>query len=266
MTEGQARRLVLWIEYEGTDFNGWQFQPGQRTVQGEIEAGLSKMCNEPIRIVGSGRTDSGVHALGQVAHFDTRAVILPFKFALGLNTLLERDIAITDCREADAPFHAQHDALRKTYRYCLLCRRRPSALRRHRTWHVKSPLDVAAMQKAAEVLQGERDFESFRAEGTPVESAVRNLERLEVRPAGDELHIEATANGFLRHMVRNIVGTLVEVGRGERAPGAMAELLEARDRKLAAPTCPPQGLTLMCVDYGEKMPPEAPPEPLDLKG
>ncbi|MDA1001014.1 MAG: tRNA pseudouridine(38-40) synthase TruA [bacterium] len=266
MTDAQTRRLVLWIEYDGTDFNGWQVQPGQRTVQSEIEAALSKMCNEPVRIVGSGRTDSGVHALGQVAHFNARSAIPPFKFALGLNTLLARDISITDCREVYTPFHAQHDALRKTYRYRILFRRRPSALRRHCTWHVKSPLDIAAMQKAAEILQGERDFESFRAEGTPVESTVRNLERLEVRPVEDELHIEATANGFLRHMVRNIVGTLVEVGRGDRTPGSMADLLGARDRKQAAPTCPPQGLTLVCVDYGEKMPPEAPPDPSEKKG
>lgn len=266
MTNVQKRRLVLWIEYEGTEFNGWQFQPGQRTVQGEIEAGLSKMCSEPIRITGSGRTDSGVHAMGQVAHFNTRSAILPFKFALGLNTLLDRDISITDCREANSSFHAQHDALRKIYRYRILLRRRPSALRRHRTWHIKSALDIAAMQRAAEILQGEHDFESFRAEGTPVKSTVRNLERLEVKAVDDELHIEAMANGFLRHMIRNIVGTLVEAGRGERAPDSMTELLASRDRNLAAPTCPAQGLALICVDYGEKMPPEAPPEPLNIKG
>ncbi len=259
MPSGDRRRLVLWIEYDGTDFHGWQAQSGQRTVQSELEEALARMCGEPIRLVGSGRTDAGVHALGQVAHFDASSGIPPFQFRVGLNSLVGCDLAVLDCREAPAGFHAQHDALRKTYRYRILNRRAPSALRRHRTWHVRAPLDLARMQRAAALLTGGRDFAAFcREKGRPL-STVRRLERLEVRREGDEIVIEATAEGFLRHMVRTLAGTLAEVGRGEREADSMEELLAARDRSLAGPTAPPQGLYLVAVDYGEKLPPLAAP-------
>ncbi|MEE9274617.1 MAG: tRNA pseudouridine(38-40) synthase TruA [bacterium] len=257
MSPEDLRRLVLWIEYDGTDFHGWQAQPGQRTVQVEIETVLGRMCAEPVRLIASGRTDAGVHAEGQVAHFNTSSSIPAFKFRLGLNTLLERDISILDCREARAPFHAQYDALRKTYRYRILRRRAPSALRRSRVWHLKAPLDVGRMREAAAGLLGEHDFASFCAEGGNSASTVRRLELLEVREEGEEIVIEAASAGFLRHMVRNLVSTLVEVGRGDRAPESMGALLAARDRTLAGPTAPPQGLCLMGVEYGDKTPPPA---------
>ena len=234
---GEAkRRLVLWIEYDGTEFNGWQFQPEQRTVQSEIEAALTKMCGEPIRIIGSGRTDAGVHALAQVAHFNTHSPLIPKKFRLGLNSILERDISITECREAFEKFHAQYDAIRKTYRYRILNRKAPSAIRRNRVWHNRRPLDLEAMQQGAACLVGEHDFASFCPEGIEVSSKVRNLERLEVCRQEDEIQIEATSGGFLRFMVRNIVGTLAEVGRGERTPasGSRDPRLAARPREQAA--------------------------------
>lgn len=259
MDSGAPRRLVLWLEYDGTEFHGWQTQPGQRTVQAELEGALFRMCNEPVRIVGSGRTDSGVHALGQVAHFDTKSPISPEKFRLGLNTLIGRDVSVLDCREAREAFHAQFDARRKTYRYRILNRRTPSALRRHRVWHVRASLDLERMRRAAGALQGDHDFTSFCAAGGSDASAVRRVERLEVRKEGDEVIVETTAEGFLRHMVRNIVGTLVEVGRGDRGPESIPDLLAARDRTLAAPTAPAQGLYLVAVDYGEKTPPPIPP-------
>lgn len=255
---GEAqRRIVLWVEYDGTDFNGWQFQPGQRTVQGEIEAALSRMCGEAVRIIASGRTDSGVHALGQVAHFDTSSPLCVQKFRMGLNSMLERDAAIVDCREAFAPFHAQYDVIRKTYRYRILTRRSPSAIRRNHVWHHKRILDIPAMRRAAAHLVGEHDFASFAPERVEVSTTVRNLERLEVIESGDEIRVEATANGFLRFMVRNIVGTLAEVGRGERGADSLREILEARDRNRAGEKAPAHGLCLLGVEYGEKIPPPA---------
>ncbi len=251
------RRIVIWVEYEGTEFNGWQFQPGQRTVQGEIEAALTRMVREPVRIIASGRTDSGVHALAQVAHFDSASPLCTKKFRMGLNSILERDASIIDCREALKPFHAQYDAIRKTYRYRFLRRRAPSAIRRNHVWHHKRKLDIAAMRRAAADLVGEHDFASFCPERVEVSSTVRNLEWLDVIEAGDEIHIEATASGFLRFMVRNLVGTLAEVGRGERPADSMRKILEARDRNQAGLKAPAHGLCLVEVDYGDKLPPPA---------
>lgn len=261
MPEGGSRRLVLWVEYDGTDFRGWQVQPGARTVQGELEGALATLCGEAVRVVGSGRTDSGVHALGQVAHFDTRSALSLLKVRLGVNGLTGEDLAVVDCREAAGGFHAQHDALRKTYRYRILNRRAPSALRRGRAWHLRAPLDVERMAQAASFLAGEHDFAAFcREQGRPA-STVRCLERLEVRREADEILIEASGDGFLRHMVRTIVGTLAQAGRGERPPESLKEVLESRDRTRAGPTAPPQGLFLVEVDYGPKTPPPGPAEP-----
>ena len=261
MSAENTRCLVLWIEYAGTNFHGWQTQPGQRTVQSEIEDALTKMCGEPVRVIGSGRTDAGVHAWGQVAHFHTRSRIEPYKVRIGLNTMMGRDVSIFDCREAPGGFHAQFDAVRKTYRYRILNRRSPSAIRSPYVWHVRKRLDTGAMRQAADILEGEHDFASFcREKGRP-EDTVRRLERLSVERAGDEVVIEATAEGFLRHMVRNLAGVLVEVGRGEREAASVREVLEGRNRALAGVNAPPQGLALVGVDYGEKLPPEAAPGP-----
>ena len=265
MPDDAKRRIVIWVEYEGTEFNGWQFQPGQRTVQGEIEAALTRMCREPVRVIASGRTDSGVHALAQVAHFNTASPLCTKKFRMGLNSILERDAAIIDCREAFEPFHAQYDAVRKTYRYRILRRRVPSAIRRNHVWHHKRKLDLPAMRRAAADLVGEHDFASFCPERVEVSSTVRRMERLDVIEAGDEIHIEATASGFLRFMVRNIVGTLAEVGRGERPAESLRDVLEARDRNRAGLKAPPHGLCLVEVDYGEKLPPPADEAETDLE-
>ncbi len=257
----KSRCLVIWIEYEGGNFHGWQVQPGQRTVQGEIEGALTQMCGEAIRIVGSGRTDTGVHAWGQVAHFHTASQIAPSRVRIGLNAMIGADVSILDCREAPGRFHAQFDALRKTYHYRVLNRRSPSAMRRRYTWHVRRRLDVEAMRQAAEILKGEHDFASFcREKGRP-DDTVRRLERLDVERLDDEVVIEATAEGFLRRMVRNLVGALVEVGRGERAADSMRAMLAGKHRSLAGIAAPPQGLALVCVEYGEKLPPSDAPGP-----
>lgn len=255
MHNDKDRRLVLWIEYDGNEFHGWQIQPGQRTVQSEIEAALARMCGENVRIIASGRTDAGVHALGQVAHFDTSADLKPIKFRLGLNSLLEKDVSIFDCREANEPFHAQFDVVRKTYRYRILTRKGPSALRRSRVWHHRRRLDLERMQAAAAHFAGERDFASFCPESIEVSSTVRKLDRLEVFETDDEIWVEVTAEGFLRFMVRNIVGTLAEVGRRERSPESIPAILEACDRNRAGMRAPAHGLYLVEVDYGDKQPP-----------
>ena len=251
------RRLVLWIEYDGTNFHGWQFQPGQRTVQSEIESALLIMCNEKVRVLASGRTDAGVHALGQVAHFNTSADITPKKIRLGLNSLLKGDVSIFDCREAKEKFHAQFDAIRKTYRYRILMRKTPSAIRRNHVWHHRRKLDLSLMRQAAVHFVGEEDFASFCPESTTVSTTVRRLERLDVIEAGDEVLIEVTAEGFLRFMVRNIVGTLAELGRGERHPDDIPGIMEARHRSRAGLKAPAHGLCLVSVDYGDKLPPPA---------
>jgi len=255
MPNGKNRRLVLWIEYDGTEFHGWQIQPGQRTVQSEIESALAQMCGEDIRIIASGRTDAGVHGLRQVAHFDTSTDLEPKKFRLGLNSLLEKDVSIIDSREAKEPFHAQFDAVRKTYRYRILTREGPSALRRSQVWHHSKGLDLARMQEAAGHFVGERDFASFCPEKIGASSTIRKMDRLEVFEVGDEVWVEVTAEGFLRFMVRTIVGTLAEVGRGERSPDSMPEVLKARDRKRAGMRAPAHGLYLVEVEYGSKLPP-----------
>ncbi len=261
MRDASARCLVLWIEYEGTHFHGWQVQPGKRTVQGEVEGALSRMCGEAIRILASGRTDAGVHAWGQVAHFYTHSRIEPYKVRIGLNTLTARDVSVFDCREARGGFHAQFDAVRKTYRYRILNRRSPSAIRHFHTWHVRRPLDLGAMREAARMLEGEHDFASFCRERGRPEDTVRRLESLRVTRVDDEVILEATANGFLRHMVRTLAGVLVEVGRGERTADSVRGILAGRRRALAGVTAPPQGLVLVRVEYGEKLPPEAAPGP-----
>ncbi|MEK6710208.1 MAG: tRNA pseudouridine(38-40) synthase TruA [Nitrospinota bacterium] len=264
MPEGGPRRLALWLEYDGTDFRGWQVQPGERTVQGELERALATLCGEPVRVVGSGRTDAGVHALGQVAHFDTRASYPLARFRTGVNALVGPDLAVLECREAAPDFHAQHDAIGKTYRYRILNRRAASPLRRNRAWHLRAPLDAERMVRAAAFLLGEHDFAAFSREQGRPPSTVRRLGRLEVRREGDEIVIEAAGNGFLRHMVRTIAGTLAGVGRGEREPESLRQILDSRDRAQAGLTAPPQGLFLVGVDYGPKTPLPGPPgETLD---
>ncbi|MDP7167137.1 MAG: tRNA pseudouridine(38-40) synthase TruA [Nitrospinota bacterium] len=255
MSGEEKRRVVLWIEYDGSDFHGWQFQPGQRTVQSDIETALSVMCKEKIRVIASGRTDAGVHSMGQVAHFDTTSRISPQKFRLGLNSMLERDVSVFDCREAVSPFHAQYDAVRKTYRYRILTRRAPSALRRNQVWHHRRKLDIDLMRNASVYFVGERDFASFCPENTEASSTVRRLDRMDVVVNEDEIWVEVTAEGFLRFMVRTIVGTLAEVGREEQLPDSIPEIFEARDRNRAGLKAPAQGLCLVCVHYGDKLPP-----------
>ncbi|MFH1466264.1 MAG: tRNA pseudouridine(38-40) synthase TruA [Pseudomonadota bacterium] len=240
----------LLLEYDGTDYAGWQWQPDQATVQGEVEQAVARvMGHGPIRVVGSGRTDSGVHALGQVASFASPAERDPRNLRLGLNSVLPRDICCRDAQRAPDGFDARKHAKRKLYRYRLLDGNRRSALRLRQVACEPITLDVAAMARAAAHLVGTHDFTSFRAAGSDVPTSVRTLHRLEVARVADEIVFEVEGDGFLRAMVRIIVGTLVEVGRGRRDPESLLDVLAALDRSVAGRTALPQGLCLVWVEY-----------------
>jgi tRNA pseudouridine38-40 synthase len=244
-----VRTIRLLIEYDGTGYAGWQVQPDQETIQGRLEAALERITGEPIRVVSSGRTDAGVHALGQVAHFTTHSAMSPEEFRRALNGVLPRDIAVREASDAPEGFHARYSARRKRYRYVIIQGETRSAFGHRYGWEVGYRLDVAAMRQAAKQLVGTHDFSAFRATGGSAADPVRTLHLLDVEEQGTEVVILAEAEGFLRHMVRILVGTLVEVGRGRLAPDEVQAILESRDRSLAGPTAPPQGLFLLEVTY-----------------
>jgi tRNA pseudouridine38-40 synthase len=242
-------RLVL--EYDGTDFAGWQSQAhGVRTVQAALAAALAEIAGAPVRVTGAGRTDAGVHAdgLGAAATFDTRLDAATLQRAL--NAHLPRDVAVVDCALARDGFDPRREATGKLYRYAVWNGPAPSPLRRRRFHHVPAPLDVAAMKEGAAHLVGRHDFGSFQAAGSSVTDTVRTLHRVEIAgAAGAELLLAFEGDGFLRHMVRNLAGTLLEIGAGRRPAGSLPALLAARDRTQAGPTAPARGLTLVRVDY-----------------
>lgn len=242
------RRIRLLIEYDGTEFSGWQVQPDQRTVQGALNEALSTMMGADTRVIGSGRTDAGVHALGQVAHADVIKEIPAVNIMMGLNSSLPRDVRILDCVDVDDRFHAQRSARGKTYRYTILNSIRPTALDRHRVWHLRQPLDLAAMREGASHLVGEHDFAAFKSAGDET-TTVRNLRELEVVRAGERIIFTYEASGFLKHMVRNLTGALVEVGLGRLVPDDMQRLLVSLSRDNSPRKAPPQGLALVKVFY-----------------
>ena len=244
------RRIKLLISYSGTRYHGWQVQPRGATVQGALESCLSRITNTSVRLHGAGRTDAGVHALGQVAHFDTASCIATSSLVRGLNRMLSDDIAVRRAVDVPAGFHARYDAAGKTYVYQIHSHGVPSALHAPYAWHVPQGLDVPAMQKAARVLLGRHDFSAFR--GTTrydTRRPVRFLYRLSLRKRSTRLLFVLSANGFLYRMARNIVGTLVAVGRGAVPAEAVAGILQAGHRQLAGPTAPAQGLFLAHVSY-----------------
>jgi len=242
----------LTLAYDGTAYHGWQVQPEQRTIQGTIEAAILKLTGQSVRVTASGRTDAGVHALAQVASFRADCRLSVGELHTALNALLPGDIAVLDVQEVPAGFHPIRDAQRKCYRYVIHNRPTRDVFARQYAWHLVPPLDVPAMQRAAEALLGTHDFSSFETAGAPRETSVRTVSRLDVR--GDDaqagrITIEIEADGFLYNMVRAIVGTLVEVGRGGEPESWPGEVLAACDRSAGGPTAPPQGLFLVDVDY-----------------
>lgn len=243
------RNIRLLLEYDGTAYSGWQTQPAAPTIQETLERALATMLGEPARVTGSGRTDAGVHAEGQVANFRTDRPIPLKGFVHGLNSLLPHDIAVRRAEEMEADFDSRRSARRKTYRYAIHNGITPSALVRRTTTWVSAPLDAAAMDRAAAALRGVHDFEAFRSSGCDADHAVREILDTAVRRAGERVEIEVTGTGFLRHMVRIIAGTLIEVGTGRREGDSVARCLASRERGLAGPTAPAQGLTLVRVVY-----------------
>ncbi len=242
-------RIALGLEYDGSAFHGWQTQPGGETVQDALEAALTRIAGHPVPTICAGRTDTGVHATGQVVHFDTEACRPLEAWVRGTNSQLPAGVSVVWSRETPPGFHARFDALSRTYRYWLLPRAaRPGLLqRRVGWWH--GTLDVDAMQAAAGRLVGEHDFSAFRAAECQARTPVRTLQRCDVGEIGPYLRFEFRANAFLQHMVRNIVGALVYVGAGRETPEGLACILEARDRRRAPPTFAPDGLYLTAVEY-----------------
>lgn len=244
-------RFKLILAYDGTDFCGWQLQPADRTVQGELEKALSKILGEPTRVYGSGRTDAGVHAMGQAVHFDCADDRSAIPWQKALNALLPRDVRVVDCAQVPDDFHVQYSALSKTYEY-VLWHNRNFCLPQHRhyVWDCGS-VDFALMEQAAQKLIGEHDFASFQNVGTPIKSTVRTITDISRHPGRTEFESvwRFTANGFLKQMVRNLMGCLVECGRGRVTPDAVATILDAADRSQAPATAPAHGLSLIRVDY-----------------
>ena len=245
-----VRNLKLIIEYDGSHYHGWQRQPNAPSIQQTIETAIETMTRRKIVLIGSGRTDAGVHALGQTANFTCDSRITAEALQKGLNSLLPPDIVVRDCRLVTPQFHARYDATRKTYRYCILNDPLPSAIGRQYAWWIRSPLDLDAMQEAAALLLGTHDFKSFEASGSPRAHSRRHILQAQwERPAPNRLIFNITADGFLRHMVRNIVGTLVDVGLHKLSVGRFKAILASRDRALASGTAPARGLFLVQVFY-----------------
>ena len=242
-------RIAVGIEYDGSAYAGWQSQPGTITIQQSLERALSVVAAEPVSLTCAGRTDAGVHAWGQVAHFDTSATRAARSWVLGANSELPKDLNVSWVRPVPAHFHARYSASARTYRYLILNRDvRSGLLARRATW-IHQPLYDAAMAQAALSLEGEHDFSALRSSGCQAKSPIRHLERLSVHRRADFVVIEATANAFLHHMVRNIAGLLITVGKGEEPPQWATQVLTGRDRRLGAATAPAAGLYLLAVRY-----------------
>ena len=243
------KRVCLTIEYDGTNYSGWQKQPKVKTIQGEIENAILKSIGEEVELFGSGRTDAGVHALNQKAHFDlTRAVPIS-KLPEILNNILPDDIVIKKAEEVDLNFHARFSAKGRGYIYRILNRKAPPAIEKNRVWWVPVPLDIEKMRQGAQYLLGKHDFTSFRAAACQAKSPVKTLDRLDIEQRGEEIVFIVEARSFLHHQVRNMVGTLREVGDGSRQPEDIKTILEACDRRVAGPNAPACGLYLNRVEY-----------------
>ncbi len=246
---GMEKKILLIIEYEGTAYHGWQLQKNAVSIQGVLEKALSTILNHPTNVLSAGRTDAGVHSEGMPAHFIANTKMSMVEMQLALNSLLPHDITIREVREVPMNFNARGSAKCKLYRYNILNRDYPSALNFRRSWFIPHKLNVSAMKTAARYLVGEHDFTSFRAGNCNAKSPIRTMKRVEIIERDDFLIFEFESKGFLKHMVRNLVGTIVYVGKNKFPPEQVKTILEARDRKIAGPTAPSHGLCLIKVEY-----------------
>ncbi|MGB0670619.1 MAG: tRNA pseudouridine(38-40) synthase TruA [Rhodospirillales bacterium] len=243
-------RFKLTLEYNGAAFHGWQRQANGISVQEAVEEAIRAFTGEDVTLAVAGRTDAGVHALGQVAHADIARPLKPYKVRDAINFHVRpHPVCVVEAEAVGEAFHARFGAKRRAYLYRILNRRAPAILDAGKVWHVPRPLDAAAMDRAAKALLGHHDFTSFRAAGCQADSALRTLDRLDVRRAGDEIHVETEARSFLYHQVRNMVGSLLQVGLGRWPESRMGRILAARDRAQAGETAPPEGLYFTRVDY-----------------
>ena len=246
-----AAKIALGVEYDGGAFNGWQRQSHRPSVQGELEAALSRVADEPVCTAAAGRTDAGVHATQQVVSFQCAKARPLRAWRDGVNTLTGPGVKVRWAREVEAGFHARFSATARRYLYCYLMEGRPSPLRGCYAW-ISPPLDAAAMHQAGQALLGEQDFTSFRASACQSRSPFRQVLHLRVRAVADLVVLDIEANAFLLHMVRNIAGALIQVGRGARSSAWIGECLLAKDRTLIGKTAPPQGLYLIDVTYPQQ--------------
>ncbi|MDP3788840.1 MAG: tRNA pseudouridine(38-40) synthase TruA [Candidatus Omnitrophota bacterium] len=253
------KNIRLTIEYDGTRYNGWQVQDKKqkrkggrvKTIQGVLEDALFNILSSRVRLISSSRTDSGVHAHGHAANFKSRTRLTPDRIKKALNSVLPPDIAVKEAREAGKDFNAQYDAVSKTYRYSICTGDYISPFLKKYTYHFRQTLDIPLMRKESAVLRGRHDFRAFRSSGGDPErdNCVRTIKRLSVRKKNSLVEIEIEADGFLYNMARNIVGTLIEAGRGKFTPGSARRILKGRDRRAAGSTVPAKGLCLMEVKY-----------------
>jgi tRNA pseudouridine38-40 synthase len=245
-----VRNIKLTIEYDGTSYHGWQIQPGLRTIQGTMREQIARITQGKVNLIGAGRTDARVHALGQVVNFQTESTLDLTALQRGLNSLLPPDIVVKGAEEVEEGFHARFSARSKVYEYHILNQPYPSALLRDYAWFIHDELDLSSMRKCGKLLIGSHDFSSFRASGDESRHSMREVIRLEIeRRKGNVVVIAIEANAFLREMVRIIVGTLVDVGRGKTSVSEFKEIFEAHDRRRAGMTAPAHGLFLVEVKY-----------------
>lgn len=254
------RRIRLTLQYDGSEYSGWQIQPSGKTIQGLLQDNILKVTAEPVKVIAAGRTDAGVHAIEQIAAFDSRSELDLCTIKRALNAMLPSDIRITDIKEASLDFHPRYNALSKRYTYIIANMKDIPVFIRKYAWLMSIHLDIEAMRAALIHLTGTHDFSSFRGSGCGAKNPVRTVHNLEleelngvgflfVKLPGDFIRLSIEADAFLRHMVRNIVGTLVEVGKGKISPERLREILEAKDRRLSGPTAPANGLFLESIIY-----------------
>lgn len=243
------RNIKLTIEYDGKDFNGWQKQPNKLNIQGEIERAIYNITKEEVDLIGSGRTDAGVHAFGQIANFKTNSNISIEKMAIAINSQLKNSIVVKKAEEVDERFHSRYNAKRKTYIYVINNTEYGSAIYRNLEYHFPIKLNVEKMQEAAKYFEGEHDFKAFKSSGTSGKNSVRTIYKAEVRTDGERILIELTGNGFLYNMVRIISGTLLDVGLGKIEPSEIEDIINSKDRTRAGKTLPAHGLYLVKVNY-----------------